>query len=101
MTGIRELSRDQIVSAEAEHVRVSVFGDRTQLDIAIPLDIPIASYLPELAQLVLSRGVPMMPMRTHVSRKNHWVLRHVDSNTPLPANSSLRSNKIKTEVSLF
>lgn len=66
MTGIRELSRDQIVSAEAEHVRVSVFGDRTQLDIAIPLDIPIASYLPELAQLVLSRGVPMMPMRTHV-----------------------------------
>ncbi|MBN7483444.1 type VII secretion integral membrane protein EccD [Mycobacteroides abscessus] len=96
MTGIRELSRDQIVSAEAEHVRVSVFGDRTQLDIAIPLDIPIASYLPELAQLVLSRGSSNdADANSRESRKNHWVLRHVDSNTPLPANSSLRSNKIK------
>jgi type VII secretion integral membrane protein EccD len=102
MTGIRELFSDQIVSAEAEHVRVSVFGGRTQLDIAIPLDVPIASYLPELARLVLSReNSSDAEITSRESRKNHWVLRLVDSSIPLPANSSLRSNKIKNGTQLL
>ncbi|MBA0046162.1 type VII secretion integral membrane protein EccD [Mycobacteroides sp. LB1] len=91
MTGIRELAQSQILTAAAEHVRVSVFGGRTQLDIALPLDLPIAAFVPELAKLVSSRDVKRdEDVTPREDRKNHWVLRRVESDIPLTPESTLR-----------
>ncbi|MGH3726600.1 MAG: type VII secretion integral membrane protein EccD [Mycobacterium sp.] len=91
MTGIRELAQSQILSAAAEHARVSVFGGRTQLDIALPLDLPIAAFVPELAKLISSRDVKRdEDVSPREDRKNHWVLRSVNSDVPLKPDSTLR-----------
>jgi type VII secretion integral membrane protein EccD len=55
VTGFRELDRSPSMPAAAEHIRISVLGDRTQLDIALPLDVPVATLLPDLIALVRSR----------------------------------------------
>ncbi len=57
MTGICELGSTSAPSAAPEHVRVSVMGGRTQLDLALPVDVPVAKLLPDLAKLVRSRDV--------------------------------------------
>ncbi|ODR21843.1 type VII secretion integral membrane protein EccD [Mycolicibacterium porcinum] len=44
-----------MVSAAPEAIRVSVVGGRTQLDVALPADVPVAAFLPELARLIKSR----------------------------------------------
>ena len=49
----------QVISAEPERIRVSVFGGRTQLDIRLPVDLPVSSFIPDLAKLVRSRDVPL------------------------------------------
>lgn len=91
MTGMSELAQAQILSAAAEHVRVSVFGGRTQLDIALPLDLPIAAFVPELAKLVSSRDVKRdEDVAPREERKTHWVLRRIGSKVSLDLHSTLR-----------
>ncbi|MEU9805357.1 type VII secretion integral membrane protein EccD [Mycobacterium sp. NPDC050853] len=88
---MRELAQAQILSAAAEHVRVSVFGGRTQLDIALPLDLPIAAFVPELAKLVSSRDIKRdEDVAPREERKNHWVLRRMGSKVLLEPHSTLR-----------
>ncbi len=55
MTGVEELRAVHVVSAAPEAIRVSVVGGRTQLDVALPADVPVAAFLPELARLIKSR----------------------------------------------
>ncbi|WP_135459222.1 type VII secretion integral membrane protein EccD [Mycobacterium sp. DL99] len=55
MTGVEELRAVLVVSAAPEAIRVSVVGGRTQLDVALPADVPVAAFLPELARLIRSR----------------------------------------------
>lgn len=55
MTGVEELRPVHVVSAAPEAIRVSVVGGRTQLDVALPADVPVAAFLPELARLIKSR----------------------------------------------
>lgn len=55
MTGVEELRPVHVVSAAPEAMRVSVVGGRTQLDVALPADVPVAAFLPELARLIKSR----------------------------------------------
>jgi type VII secretion integral membrane protein EccD len=71
---------------------VSVVGGRTQLDVALPVDIPVASLVPELVKLVRSRDVDTSsdtpwPAAQHT----FWVLSRRDSATPLPSNDTLRA----------
>lgn len=56
MTGIGELREVRVVSAAPEAIRVSVVGGRTQLDVALPADVPVSAFLAELARLISSRG---------------------------------------------
>ncbi|CRZ17735.1 EsaB/YukD family protein [Mycolicibacterium neworleansense] len=55
MTGVEELRPVHVVSAAPDAIRVSVVGGRTQLDVALPADVPVAAFLPELARLIKSR----------------------------------------------
>lgn len=92
MTGIRELGPAAGVPVAPEHVRVSVVGGRTQLDVALPRDVPLASLVPELVKLVRSRDVES-PTDTPwaAARDKFWVLSRLDPLVPLQPNETLRA----------
>lgn len=91
MTGVSELSHVRVVSAAPERIRVSVFGGRTQLDIALPLDIPVSGFISELARLVRSRDVPDEgDTETKNERRTFWVLSRFDSGAELLPDQTLR-----------
>lgn len=92
MTGVGELRRLQVVSAAPEQIRVSVFGGRTQLDIALPLDVPVSGFVPDLARLIRSRDSEQEddnPSKKN-ERRNFWVLSHFGSGTVLRPDQTLR-----------
>ena len=43
-----------VVSAAPELVRLSLLGGRTQVDVSLPLDVPVAGLIPQLAKLIRS-----------------------------------------------
>ncbi|MGV0742986.1 type VII secretion integral membrane protein EccD [Mycolicibacterium sp. XJ870] len=79
MTGVEELREVRVVSAAPETIRVSVVGGRTQLDVALPADVPVAAFLPELARLVKSRDTGRGDdAADRDERRTFWVLRRSD-----------------------
>ncbi|HJT95688.1 MAG TPA: EsaB/YukD family protein, partial [Mycobacterium sp.] len=82
MTGASELRNAEAVSAAPEAIRVSVLGGRTQLDVALPADVPVAAFVPDLARLIGSRDYRHGDDVTdHDERRTFWVLCHVDTDT--------------------
>jgi type VII secretion integral membrane protein EccD len=82
VTGADELARVQLLPAAPEQVRVSVLGGRTQLDVALPADLPIAEFLPELARLVESRDAD--DTRSRDDRRTFWELSRVGGAALMP-----------------
>ncbi|MDF3340292.1 type VII secretion integral membrane protein EccD [Mycolicibacterium septicum] len=75
MTGVEELRSVHVVSAAPEAMRVSVVGGRTQLDVALPADVPVAAFLPELARLIRSRDDERSDdIADRDERRTFWVL---------------------------
>lgn len=71
---------DRVVSAAPEHIRVAVLGGRTQLDVALPLDVPVSAFLPDLARLISSRDVVHdEDPTTKEQRRTFWVLSRFDA----------------------
>lgn len=94
MTGVRELVQVRVVPAAPEHVRLSLLGGRTQLDVSLPLDAPVASLVPELVKLVRSRdAAPSGQAEDTMSReakRRVWVLSRAADGEPLSPDVSLR-----------
>jgi type VII secretion integral membrane protein EccD len=91
VTGVNELRRVRVISAAPEHIRVSVFGGRTQLDIALPLDVPVSSFVPDLARLVRSRDDEGDGGATSKDeRRTFWRLSRFDNDTVLEPDQTLR-----------
>lgn len=92
MTGVRELGDPSAMSAAPGQVRVSVLGGRTQLDVALPLDVPVASLVPELVKLVRSRHVDA-PADSPWAATRHafWVLSRLDPVVSLRPSETLRA----------
>ena len=91
MTGVHELRSVRTVSAAPDSVRVSVLGGRTQLDLALPVDVPVAALLPELAGLITSRASRGDAEETvRDERRTFWVLSRVDGDVDLAPERSLR-----------
>jgi type VII secretion integral membrane protein EccD len=95
VTGVNELRQVRVVSAAPDHVRVSVFGGRTQLDIALPLDVPVSGFVPELARLVGSRaaerdGEAGSKEGAKDERRTFWVLSRFDTDAALRPDQTLR-----------
>ncbi|OBJ52957.1 type VII secretion integral membrane protein EccD [Mycobacterium sp. 1423905.2] len=80
-----------MVSPAPEQIRVSVYGGRTQLDIALPLDVPISGFVSDLARLVRSRdtGADDDPA-TKDERRSFWVLSRFDTGAVLRPDRTLR-----------
>ncbi|MGV0815333.1 type VII secretion integral membrane protein EccD [Mycolicibacterium boenickei] len=75
MTGVEELREVRVVSAAPDAIRVSVVGGRTQLDVALPADVPVAAFLPELARMVKSRDTERdADIADRDERRTFWVL---------------------------
>jgi type VII secretion integral membrane protein EccD len=96
VTGAAELRTVHVVSAAPEAIRVSVFGGRTQLDVALPADVPVAAFLPELARLVGSREKRRdEDLTDRDERRTFWVLSRVDDEAVLAPDETLRDAGIK------
>lgn len=81
----------RVISAEPERIRVSVVGGRTQLDIALALDLPVSSFIPDLARLVRSRDVAVdEDPRVKEERRTFWVLSRLDTDTDIRPDQTLR-----------
>ena len=81
-----------VVSAAPEVIRVSVVGGRTQLDVALPADIPVAAFLPELARLIKSRDAERAEDLTdRDERRTFWVLSRAGGADALDPDRSLRA----------
>lgn len=91
MTGASELAHVQVVSAAPERIRVSVFGGRTQLDIGLPLDVPVSGFVPDLARLIRSRDASSdEDQATKDERRTFWVLSQYDTGTEIRPDQTLR-----------
>jgi type VII secretion integral membrane protein EccD len=90
VTGISELTHVQVVSAAPERIRLSILGAHTQLDIALPLDVPVSSFVPDLARLVSSRGADRDDDPVGDERRTFWVLSRFDTARPLSPEQTLR-----------
>jgi type VII secretion integral membrane protein EccD len=96
MTGVGELRTVEVRSAAPDQVRVSVLGGRTQLDVALPADVPVAAFLPELARLVGSRDDRRdEDVSARDERRTYWVLARVDSDEALAPDRTLRAAGVK------
>lgn len=96
MTSAVELPAVRVMSAAPDVVRVSVVGGRTQLDVALPADIPVAAFLPELARLIGSRDTSREDdVVDRDERRTFWVLHRVDGDTALAPDETLRSAGVK------
>jgi ESX secretion system protein EccD len=92
VTGVDELHQVQVVSAEPDQLRVSVLGGRTQLDVALPADVPVAAFVPELAQLIGSRDShPDGNATDRDERRSFWVLSRVGGDGVLAPDETLRA----------
>jgi type VII secretion integral membrane protein EccD len=91
VTGVSELHVVQVVSAAPDQLRVSILGGRTQLDVALPADVELAAFLPELAQLVRSRDVRRDDdIADRDERRTFWELSRIDGGASLAPNETLR-----------
>jgi type VII secretion integral membrane protein EccD len=85
VTGVNELRQVRVVSAAPDQIRVSVLGGRTQLDVALPADVSVADFVPELARLISSRGGQADADPTdRDERRSFWVLSRVGGGVLAP-----------------
>lgn len=84
MTAAEELRHVTPVSAAPEHLRVAVVGNGTQLDVALPADVPIAAFLPELARLISSHDADDDGARPDEGRTFWALARHGESSAIAP-----------------
>lgn len=91
MNDLDESNSLRVISAEPEQIRVSVFGGNTQLDIGLPLDLPVSSFIPDLTKLVRSRdAAPSDDSRGKEERRTFGVLSRFDTGVEIGPDKTLR-----------
>jgi type VII secretion integral membrane protein EccD len=91
VTAASELRQIETLPAAPEHLRVSVVGGRTQLDVALPADVPIAAFLPELARLIANRDAAGGEPTARDERRTFWALTRAGGDAALTPEDTLRS----------
>jgi type VII secretion integral membrane protein EccD len=94
MTSARETAELQVIPAAPQQVRVSFLGSRTQVDVSLPLDVPIANLTSQLVKLTRVREADQTDTHddpfANEAKHNIWVLSRRDGKTPVPPNITLR-----------
>jgi type VII secretion integral membrane protein EccD len=92
VTDVDQRARASAMSAAPELVRVSVVAARTQLDLAVPVDVPVANLVPELVKLVASRDAKTPADAPAAdTAATCRVLARLDTAIPLESNETLRT----------
>lgn len=86
----------RVMSAAPEMVQVSLLGERTQVDIPLPADVPVAVFLPELARLIASRDTRDDDGTDRDERRTFWTLRRVDGDSAFEPEETLRGADVKS-----
>jgi type VII secretion integral membrane protein EccD len=98
MTTSSETDEFQVIAAASQHVRLSLLSNRTQVDVALPLDVPIANLTPELVKLARVGADAELDTAedpfANEAKHNVWVLSRLDTPTPLPSSSTLRDSGV-------
>lgn len=82
----------RLISPAPQRLRLSFLLSRTQVDVALPLDVPIVNLIPRLVKLAGEAGQPERsddPPSTE-AKNNVWVVRRHTDRTPLAPDSTLR-----------
>lgn len=88
-TGVNELTPVRTVSPAPEHLRVSVSGGRTQVDITLPAGARVADVLPYLVRLIADRErTGDEPASVDDERTSRYTLKR--GSRDLPAEHTLR-----------
>jgi type VII secretion integral membrane protein EccD len=94
MTGVHDAEEIRVISAAPERVRLSFLGSRTQVDVSLPLDVPIAGLTPALVKFARvgdTAKTDTLEEPLAKEAKHHvWVLTRRDVKTALPADITLR-----------
>lgn len=93
MTGARETQEKRVISPVPPQVRLSFLGSRTQVDVSLPLDVPIAGLTPDLVKLARVREAAednAVDEPFKEANRNVWVLTRRGDTTPLPPDVTLR-----------
>lgn len=94
MTG--ELIADElrVISAAPQRVRISFLCNHTQVDVALPLDIPVVGLVPQLVRLAGAHHAGQDDLSddpsTTEAKNNIWTLSRHRGKTPLPPEITLR-----------
>ncbi|WAJ46375.1 type VII secretion integral membrane protein EccD [Mycobacterium sp. Aquia_216] len=93
MSGTRESQTVRVISPAAQLVRLSFLCSQTQVDVSVPLDVPIAGLTPDLVKLARVREAAEAsavdePLKD--ANRNVWVLSRRGETTPLPPDVTLR-----------
>jgi len=89
-----ETAESPVVSAAPGLVRVSLLGGRTQVDLSLPLDVPVAGLIPQLAKLIRSGDADRPdgsddPFAKE-AKQTVWVLSRHDASNALAPSLTLR-----------
>jgi type VII secretion integral membrane protein EccD len=89
-----ETAESPVVSAAPGLVRVSLLGGRTQVDLSLPLDVPVAGLIPQLAKLIRSGDADRPdgsddPFAKE-AKQTVWVLSRHDASSALAPSLTLR-----------
>lgn len=92
MTDPRGRGHAATISPVPERVRVSFLSSRTQVDVSLPLDVPIAGLTPELVKVARLRDGVNTDSLDEPAEARHdvWVLTRHDGTAALPADRTLR-----------
>ncbi|BBX65635.1 hypothetical protein MSAS_48090 [Mycobacterium saskatchewanense] len=93
MTGTRETEEAARVSPAPPQVRLSLLASRTQVDVSLPLDVPLAWLTPELVKLARVReAADAQPADEPPKEANRtvWVLSRHGGDTRLAPDATLR-----------
>lgn len=84
----------QVISAAAQRVRVSLLCNTTQMDVALPLDVPIVGLVPQLIQLAGTHKAGQDDLSddpsTTEAKNSIWTLSRHRGKTPLLPEITLR-----------
>lgn len=102
-TGVDELTEVRTVSPVPEHLRVSVFGPRQQIDITLPADARVADVLPYLTRLIArheSAGVDAATTADEPTARS-LLRRAAPDGVVLPAAETLREAGVRQGDMLY
>lgn len=94
MSATPETAESPVISAAPGLVRVSLLGGRTQVDLSLPLDVPVAGLIPQLAKLIRSGDADRPdgsddPFAKE-AKQTVWVLSGHDASSALAPSLTLR-----------